>query len=212
MTHGELAVILESHGMRVRARRSGFQAQCPAHLDDKRKRALSIGLGADGRQILHCHAGCTFDAVRNALGLPAEAFFGWHPYNHKRLRRLSPAFSVTLIVRDVSVLNAKSLLSAHRRGDLIAEEVTLLLPPRAGRVTRMVAADMALLLGLADACGAGDVPLMYSAEWASRRLCPPRGSVSRALRSLQREGAIVRGPDIHERTGRNTRTYRRAGR
>jgi hypothetical protein len=90
--------------------------------------------------------------------------------------------------------------------------VALVLPPRPGRVTRMVAADMALLFGLAHACGAGDVPLMYSAEWASRRLCPPRGSVSRALRSLQREGAIVRGPDIHERTGRSTRTYRRAER
>jgi len=91
MTATELAVVLEGHGMRVRARHGGFQAQCPAHPDEKRKRALSVSLGRDGRQLLHCHAGCGFDEVRSALSLPAEAFFGWDAYNLKRLRRPSPA-------------------------------------------------------------------------------------------------------------------------
>jgi hypothetical protein len=208
MTHGELAVILESHGMRVRARRSGFQAQCPAHLDDKRKRALSIGLGADGRQILHCHAGCTFDDVRLALGLPVGAFFGWDAYNLKRSRGLSPASSVTLSISGIEILDAKTLLAA----DLKREPVALTLPPRARHVTRAIAADMALLFGLADQAGVGDVPLMYSTHWAARRLGVDMSGVAHALHALVECGAIERGKSVPAWNGRATRTYRRAGR
>jgi putative DNA primase/helicase len=49
------------------ARRSGrgWVARCPAH-DDERP-SLSIGIGNDGRVLLHCFAGCAPSAVRDAV-------------------------------------------------------------------------------------------------------------------------------------------------
>lgn len=50
-------------------------ACCPAH--DDRTPSLSIAGGSEGRLLLHCHAGCDYDAVRTALrgrGLMAGAF------------------------------------------------------------------------------------------------------------------------------------------
>lgn len=45
----------------------GWIARCPAHED--RNPSLSIATGADGRALLRCHAGCTVEAIVNALGL-----------------------------------------------------------------------------------------------------------------------------------------------
>jgi putative DNA primase/helicase len=45
----------------------GWTARCPAH--DDRRASLSIGAGDDGRALVHCHAGCTPEAVASALGL-----------------------------------------------------------------------------------------------------------------------------------------------
>jgi hypothetical protein len=52
-----------------RAKRSGkgWVARCPAHED--RKPSLSISEGEDGRALLHCHAGCTAEAITSALQL-----------------------------------------------------------------------------------------------------------------------------------------------
>jgi hypothetical protein len=44
-----------------------FEARCPAH-DDKHA-SLSISTGADGRVLLHCHAGCSSMSVCQSLGL-----------------------------------------------------------------------------------------------------------------------------------------------
>lgn len=51
------------------ARRNGrgWMARCPAHED--RRPSLSISQGEDGRVLMHCHAGCTPEAVTEALGL-----------------------------------------------------------------------------------------------------------------------------------------------
>ena len=46
---------------------NGWAARCPAHED--RKASLSIGRSDDGRVLIHCHAGCTTDAVLQAIGL-----------------------------------------------------------------------------------------------------------------------------------------------
>lgn len=52
---------------------SGYMAKCPAHQDDVE--SLHISTGKDGRVLIHCHAGCTTDAVLAALGLqPAQLF------------------------------------------------------------------------------------------------------------------------------------------
>lgn len=42
-----------------------WSARCPAH--DDSTASLSIGTGGDGKVLLHCHAGCSFDAIAAAL-------------------------------------------------------------------------------------------------------------------------------------------------
>jgi putative DNA primase/helicase len=46
---------------------SGWVALCPAH-DDSRH-SLSVAEGEGGRSLLFCHAGCTYEAIRSALGM-----------------------------------------------------------------------------------------------------------------------------------------------
>jgi hypothetical protein len=57
-------------------------ARCPAH-DDKSP-SLTIGVGADGRALVHCHAGCPADDVVDALGLAWSDLF---PPGHHHARR-----------------------------------------------------------------------------------------------------------------------------
>jgi len=52
---------------------SGFKACCPAHEDHDP--SLSISAGDDGKVLLHCHAGCTFDEVCRAAGIDQTELF-----------------------------------------------------------------------------------------------------------------------------------------
>jgi aconitate hydratase len=52
---------------------SGWTARCPAH--DDRTPSLSITQGNDGRALLHCHAGCAFNAIVAALGIEERELF-----------------------------------------------------------------------------------------------------------------------------------------
>lgn len=45
----------------------GWVARCPAHGDDNP--SLSIARGEDGRWLVHCHAGCSAEAVVESVGL-----------------------------------------------------------------------------------------------------------------------------------------------
>ncbi len=45
----------------------GWSARCPAHED--RHPSLSVSEGDDGRTLVQCHAGCTVDAICDAVGL-----------------------------------------------------------------------------------------------------------------------------------------------
>ena len=58
---------------RVKRRGAGYIARCPAHED--REPSLSVGIGDDGRVLVHCHAGCTTPAVLDALGLTEADLF-----------------------------------------------------------------------------------------------------------------------------------------
>jgi hypothetical protein len=60
---------------RLQAKRSGqgWQARCPAH--DDRTPSLAINEGADGRVLLHCHAGCSTDSILGVLGLTHRDLF-----------------------------------------------------------------------------------------------------------------------------------------
>lgn len=51
----------------VRRNGNGWMARCPAH-DDERA-SLSVAVGDDGRALVHCHAGCTPEAIVSAMGL-----------------------------------------------------------------------------------------------------------------------------------------------
>ena len=55
-------------------------AGCPAH-DDKSP-SLSIANGTNGRLLLKCHAGCSFDAVSAALSLSHRSS-GWQSCRHR---------------------------------------------------------------------------------------------------------------------------------
>lgn len=50
---------------------TGWTAKCPAHDDDRN--SLSVSTGDGGRILLHCHAGCSYEAVAGALGLERQA-------------------------------------------------------------------------------------------------------------------------------------------
>lgn len=50
----------------VRRTAAGWTALCPAH--DDRRNSLSVSAGAEGQVLLHCHAGCSYEAIQAALG------------------------------------------------------------------------------------------------------------------------------------------------
>ena len=56
-----------------RRRGEGYDALCPAH--DDTNPSLSIDSGDDGRVLVHCHAGCSPDAVLKAVGLTTRDLF-----------------------------------------------------------------------------------------------------------------------------------------
>jgi hypothetical protein len=58
---------------KVRKSGSGWTALCPAHED--RDASLSLGEGADGRVLVTCHAGCSFEDIAGAIGMAAADFF-----------------------------------------------------------------------------------------------------------------------------------------
>ncbi len=66
----DITAVLES----LHARRSGqgWVLRCPAHED--RNASLSVSITDSGRLLAHCFAGCSFDEIRQALGLSGERF------------------------------------------------------------------------------------------------------------------------------------------
>ena len=58
---------------RVRGRAGNYTACCPAHKD--RAPSFSIRETADGKILMHCHAGCSVDQIANALGVELSDLF-----------------------------------------------------------------------------------------------------------------------------------------
>jgi putative DNA primase/helicase len=56
-----------THLNKVRKSSKGWTACCPSH--DDHNPSLSIGIGKDGKLLLHCFAGCPYEAIVEALGL-----------------------------------------------------------------------------------------------------------------------------------------------
>ncbi len=57
----------------IRRSGDGWTALCSAH-DDNRA-SLSVNVGNDGRVLLHCHAGCSVEAIVQAIGLDMSDLF-----------------------------------------------------------------------------------------------------------------------------------------
>lgn len=62
-----------SHLEGVRRQGRGYVARCPSHQD--RSPSLSLREGDDGRTLIHCHAGCTAEAVMSAIGMTLGDLF-----------------------------------------------------------------------------------------------------------------------------------------
>jgi len=56
-------------------------ARCPAH--DDSSPSLSFNEGGDGRALIHCHAGCTPQAIVDALGIRIVDLFGEQERQHQ---------------------------------------------------------------------------------------------------------------------------------
>ena len=72
MTASPLDRILDSLD-RVTERGEHWDARCPAH--DDRVASLSLSIGAEGRCLITCHAGCEKPAILEALGLTWKDLF-----------------------------------------------------------------------------------------------------------------------------------------
>ncbi len=74
MTYSEILARLEVvTGFAPRRSGDGHEALCPAH-DDKTP-SFTLSQGDDGRTLVHCQRGCSFDAVAQALDLEAADFY-----------------------------------------------------------------------------------------------------------------------------------------
>ncbi len=79
---------------RAKRNGNGYIDHCPAHKDNKP--SLSINFAQDGKLLLHCFAGCSFEEILRASGLSHNQYtdFRWHKVTpnpidtpHKRTER-----------------------------------------------------------------------------------------------------------------------------
>jgi hypothetical protein len=78
---GPIARVLD-HLQGVHRSGAGWMARCPHH--DDRQASLSVTEGADGRVLLHCHAGCATADVVTSAGLAWVDLFP--PGSRERLK------------------------------------------------------------------------------------------------------------------------------
>ena len=163
----------------VRKVGNGWVALCPAH--DDHNPSLSIGVGSDGRILLHCFAGCSIEDICSALGIeikdlfPENNFSDYLPITRSRksssvtssrdsklLDLFNAVYSTLISLLSLSAKHIKHLLS---RG-LTKEEVELL-KKRGYRTLPKDALERAsIAIKIAKDFGEGilDVPGFYATE------------------------------------------------
>ena len=67
ITAQQILSALESHGCEPKRGGDGWKSKCPSH--DGKSQSLSIGDGVNGKAVIHCFKGCTYQAVMGALGM-----------------------------------------------------------------------------------------------------------------------------------------------
>lgn len=73
MSTDQLQTVLDRLGDAKREGENQWIARCPSHTDSKP--SLSLGVGNDGRVLLHCHAGCEIATIIQDLGLDMSDLF-----------------------------------------------------------------------------------------------------------------------------------------
>ena len=76
----------------------GFSCRCPAHED--RQASLSVSVGDNQPIVLHCHAGCSPEAILRKIGIDAKALCSdasrnGHPKNGRRKKGQTAATPAT---------------------------------------------------------------------------------------------------------------------
>ena len=90
---------------------TGWTAFCPAH-DDRRKPWLSISLVGEDRILVYCHAGCSQNAVREALGVEWASMFSTACQPAMKQKRKTPKTTIYKI-KDA----AGNVVAEHIRRD-----------------------------------------------------------------------------------------------
>ena len=72
----EWVAALEQKGCKPKQKGNGWQSLCPSHSDANPSFSLTE---RDGKILTHCFAGCTFDAIRQALGMTGKPMSGSRP-------------------------------------------------------------------------------------------------------------------------------------
>ncbi len=76
------------HFNNIKKSGAGYTARCPAH-EDKRN-SLSIGIGEDGKILLHCHAGCPLENILQAAGLKTADLYQDEPKQERKIEKIYP--------------------------------------------------------------------------------------------------------------------------
>lgn len=127
-------ITAEEFARAVGARRSGagWQARCPAHHD--RNPSLSISEGADGRLLLHCFSGCSFEAILAAVpecgsgGVGAQYARAYVSRNPQSTERGETALRIWREARSAAGTLAQTYLEA--RGAWLPDGADLRYAPR----------------------------------------------------------------------------------
>jgi hypothetical protein len=114
---------LEANGCGPRGKPYSFRARCPAH-NGTRRDSLSVGVGADGRALLWCHAHqCEPEAITAALGLSMVDLF---PDGHRNGRR----FAIRPLKRSDFAGHARTVANVLYVLERLEEPWTLMLATR----------------------------------------------------------------------------------
>jgi hypothetical protein len=153
----------------------GANWQCPVHRG--RSWNLRITCNTSGNATVHCHHGCSRHEIREALGLPWQAFYA----PAERIWKGSPRPSIDELER------------RNRIGELTPIDVALgEMPADADADMLEIARDLRVLFGLRRAAR-DQRPMIYSARWAARRMnWKDHMRAHKAIRRLVEAGVIDR--------------------
>ncbi len=94
-------------------------AKCPAHAD--KAPSLSIAVGEDMRSLIHCHAGCTAEAVMSAIGLTMADLFDGPVSHHKPPVRQPWSWGDVMPATLLPLLVAFQYLTKVHRGETLTK-------------------------------------------------------------------------------------------